>query len=129
MFSVFSIAHAQDAVAQTPSEPSLLASLFPIILIFAVFYFLVIRPQSKRLKEHDSMVQGLVKNDKVITSGGIIAKVVKVNTADETLDIEIAKDVVVKIKRQNVSEVMDGKQSRKPSNNDKKSIGKSKDKA
>ncbi|MCB9946761.1 MAG: preprotein translocase subunit YajC [Rhodospirillaceae bacterium] len=76
----------------------------PLILIFVVFYFLLIRPQQKRMKEHRNMLQALRRGDRVVTGGGIIGTVAKV--ADDELTIEIADNVRVKIVRGTVSNVL-----------------------
>ncbi len=98
-----SSAFAQDMAAGA-QQPSLIANLVPLILIVVVFYFLLIRPQQKRLKEHQQMVEALRRGDKIITSGGIIGTIAKVD-ADE-LHVEIAKDVQVKVVRSTVTTVI-----------------------
>ncbi len=62
---------------QQQGAAGILGSLLPLIIIFAIFYFLIIRPQQKQAKQHKEMVEGLKKGDKIVTSGGIIAEVVK----------------------------------------------------
>lgn len=57
---------------------SLLGSLLPLIVLFAIFYFLIIRPQQKQQKEHNAMLESLAKGDKIVTSGGLIVEIVKV---------------------------------------------------
>lgn len=74
----------------------------PIILIM---YFLIIRPQQKKMKEHRAMVEGLRRGDQVLTQGGLIAKVVKVHD-DGILDVEIAPGVIAKTPRSSVQQVM-----------------------
>jgi len=69
-------------------------SLLPLILIFVIFYFLLIRPQQKRAKEHKQMIENLKKGDKVITSGGVYGVVEAVGT--NTLTLKIAENVRVK---------------------------------
>jgi len=82
----------------------ILASLFPLIILFGIFYFLVIRPQQKQAKEHKEMIQALQKGDKVVTNGGIIAEVVKPEEdhiklkIDENTSIKIEKDFIAKKK-------------------------------
>ncbi|MDG1437810.1 MAG: preprotein translocase subunit YajC [Emcibacteraceae bacterium] len=93
-----------------------LMGLLPFVLIFVVFYFLLIRPQQKRAKEHKSMVEALKRGDKVVTAGGIVAKVSKV-VDDNTVEVEIASDVKVKVIRSTIGQVMDKTQ---PANDDKK---------
>ncbi|MCB1969927.1 MAG: preprotein translocase subunit YajC [Geminicoccaceae bacterium] len=78
-------------------------SLLPLILIFVVFYFLLIRPQQKRAKDHRAMIDNLKRGDQIVTSGGIFGKITKVE--DTFLMVEIAKDVQVKIAKGTVSEL------------------------
>jgi preprotein translocase subunit YajC len=67
----------------------------PLILIFAIMYFLLIRPQQKKVKEHKAMVDGLRRGDQVVTAGGLIGKVVKVKD-DGELEVELADNVKVR---------------------------------
>jgi len=82
-----------------------LASMAPLVLIMVIFYFLLIRPQQKKFKSHKTMISELKKGDKVITAGGMIAKVVDVQ--EEDLKIEIADGVRVRIKRDTVTSLAD----------------------
>jgi len=77
--------------------------IIPTMLIIGIMYFLMIRPQQKRLKEHRDMVAGIRRGDTIVTSGGIIGKVVKVE--DNELQVEIADGVKIKVVRSTVSEV------------------------
>ena len=77
--------------------------LVPTILIIGIMYFLMIRPQQKRMKEHREMIGAIRRGDTVVTSGGILGKVTKVE--DNELQVEIADGVKIKILRQTVSEV------------------------
>ena len=79
-------------------------TLLPFILIFVIMYFLIIRPQQKRVKDHREMVAGVRRGDTVITSGGVIGKVTKV-IDDNELQVEIAEGVRVKVVRGTLSEV------------------------
>ncbi len=72
-----------------------LASFLPLIILFAIFYFLIIRPQQKTQKAHAAMLEGLTKGDKIITSGGIIAVIVK--PEEEFIKIKINNEVIVKL--------------------------------
>jgi preprotein translocase subunit YajC len=81
-----------------------LISLMPLLLIFVVFYFLLIRPQQKKMKQHRDMVAALKRSDRVLTAGGIIGTVVKVE--DGELLVEIAKDVRVRVARNTISDVL-----------------------
>ncbi len=82
-----------------------LEALLPLVLIFVVFYFLLIRPQQKKMKDHKETLGGIRRGDKVVTGGGIIGSVTKVDD-DNVLTIEIAKDVKVKVRRELVSTVL-----------------------
>ncbi len=82
-----------------------LTSFVPLILIFAIMYFLLIRPQQKKVKEHKAMVAALRRGDLVITQGGIIGKVVKVKDDDE-VEVEIAEGVKVRVLRATIGQVL-----------------------
>jgi preprotein translocase subunit YajC len=82
-----------------------LGSLLPLILIFVVFWFLLIRPQQKKAKEHREMLSQLRRGDQIITSGGLIGKVIKV-VSDTELQVEIADNVRVRLARGMVSQVV-----------------------
>ena len=77
--------------------------LIPTMLIIGIMYFLMIRPQQKRLKEHQAMVAGVRRGDTIVTSGGIIGKVAKVD--EQELQVEIAEGVKIKVLRSTISEV------------------------
>jgi len=77
------------------------AQFIPLILIFVIFYFFLIRPQQKKVKDHKSMVAGLQRGDVVITSGGIVGTIEKVYDNDE-LDLSISENVTVKAIRSTV---------------------------
>jgi preprotein translocase subunit YajC len=108
---LISDAFAQGAEAAT-NEMSF-SSFVPLIAIFVIFYFLIIRPQSKKYKEHQQMVNNLKAGDKVVTSGGIVATVKKVLEDDNQLEVEIAENVTVKVVRNHVSEVVTTKKDKK----------------
>jgi preprotein translocase subunit YajC len=84
------------------AQPDMLSGLLPIVLIFVVFYFLLIRPQQKRAKEHRNMVEALAVGDEVVTAGGILGKITKVD--DQWLRIEVAKGMEVNVARATVSQ-------------------------
>lgn len=85
---------------------AMLTSILPLILVFAVFYFIVIRPQQKKMKEHRSMLQALKRNDKVVTAGGIVATVTKVRDDSDEVEVEIAPNVRVIVVRGTISSVV-----------------------
>jgi preprotein translocase subunit YajC len=82
-----------------------LTAFLPFVLIFVVFYFLLIRPQQKRAKEHRKMVQELRRGDRVVTAGGLVGKVSKA-PEDGEVEVEIAENVKVKVIRETISQVM-----------------------
>ncbi len=82
-----------------------IAGLIPFILIFVIFYFLLIRPQQKRVKEHKMMVQNLKRGNIVVTAGGVIGKIVKAVEGSDDITVEISKGVNVEIARQMISEL------------------------
>ncbi len=95
------------AFAQTADvgAGSAVASFLPLVLIFAIMYFLLIRPQQKKMKELKAMIDALRRGDQVLTGGGIIGKVTKVGD-DNTIEVEIATGVTVKVMKSTVVSVM-----------------------
>lgn len=96
-------AYAQ--AAGTAGAGSAFASFLPLVLIFAIMYFLLIRPQQKKMKDLKAMVEAVRRGDQVLTAGGIIGKVVKVGD-DNVLEVEIAEGVKVKIAKHTITQVM-----------------------
>ena len=95
------------ALAQTTTAPggsNILLQLMPFILIFAIMYFLIIRPQQKRLKAHREMVAGVKRGDTVVTAGGLVGKVSRLVDDDE-IQVDIADGVRVNVVRNTLSEV------------------------
>ncbi len=94
------------AYAQTAGDAgSLISTIIPFVLIFAIMWLLLIRPQQKKMKEHRAMVEGLRRGDQVVTAGGLIGKVSKVKE-DGEIEVEIADGVKVRVVKQTVSAVM-----------------------
>jgi preprotein translocase subunit YajC len=98
------LAEAAPAAAGAAKQPGLLEALFPFVVLFIVFYFLLIRPQSKRAKEHKKMVEALAKGDEVITQGGIYGKITVVG--EDAVTVELADNVEVKLQRAAISSVL-----------------------
>ncbi|WP_308916410.1 preprotein translocase subunit YajC [Jannaschia sp. LMIT008] len=94
-------AYAQDVGGAAGA----LGSFLPLILIFAIMYFLLIRPQQKKVKEHRAMVEALRRGDRVVTQGGLIGKVTKVRD-DNELEVEIATGVNVTVVRSTIAQVL-----------------------
>jgi preprotein translocase subunit YajC len=97
-------AFAQTAGA-APAGAAAFAQFLPIVLIFVIFYFLLIRPQQKKMKDHRAMVEALRRGDQVVTSGGIVAKVSKVQE-DGMVEVEIAEGVKVKVVKHTITQVL-----------------------
>ena len=85
-------------------EGNMLMSLLPFILIFVIMYFLILRPQQKRVKQHQEMVKNVRRGDTVVTNGGLVGKVTKVSD-DDQIEIEIADGVRIRQMRQMLAEV------------------------
>jgi preprotein translocase subunit YajC len=79
--------------------------LMPIILVMVIFYFLLIRPQQKRAKQHKQMLSALKRGDKIITNGGLTGTIIKAVDDSETIEVEIAKDVKVNVVRTMIADV------------------------
>ncbi|MFZ0468732.1 MAG: preprotein translocase subunit YajC [Thiogranum sp.] len=94
-----------DALAAAPAQgqPDLM-SFLPLVLIFVVFYFLLIRPQTKRAKEHKKMVEGLAKGDEVVTNGGLLGRITGVG--ENFVQLKVADNVEVKVQKQAVANLM-----------------------
>ena len=82
-----------------------LGQFIPLILIFAIMWFLLIRPQQKKVKEHKAMVEAVRKGDQVITQGGLIGKITRVKDADE-VELEIATGVKVRLIKSTIAQVL-----------------------
>ncbi len=80
-------------------------AFMPLIMIFVIFYFLLIRPQQKKMKEHQSMLSAIRRGDRIVTNGGLIGLVNKV-TSDSELLVEIADNVKVRVARSMIAEVL-----------------------
>ena len=81
------------------------AQFIPLLLIFGIMYFLLIRPQQKKMKDHQAMVTGLRRGDKVVTAGGVFGKVVKVHDEGE-IEVEIADGVKVRMVQSTIAQVV-----------------------
>jgi preprotein translocase subunit YajC len=97
-------AFAQTAPAAAPSATSSLMSFLPLVLMFVVLYFIMIRPQMKRQKEHKAMIDALAKGDEVVMAGGVLGKVAKMG--DSYLHVEVASGVELQVQRSSVIQVL-----------------------
>lgn len=95
-----------DAMAQTAAggQGNPIMSFLPLVILFVIFYFLLIRPQQKKAKEHKGMVESLQKGDEIVTTGGLVGKVIDVS--DDFLTCKLAENVEVKVQRHAVSTVL-----------------------
>lgn len=94
------------APAPTAGLGASIAGFAPLVFIFLIFYFLVIRPQQKKLREHNKLLDSIKKGDKVIASGGLLGTVTKVDASNGHLHIEVATGVEVRVLKSSVSEVL-----------------------
>ncbi|WP_397606456.1 preprotein translocase subunit YajC [Sphingorhabdus sp.] len=92
-----------SAAARGAGGSAFFVQLFPLLLIFVVFYLFLIRPQQKRAKEHEAKIAAVQKNDDVVTAGGLMGKVTKV--ADDHVEVEIAPNVRVKAVKSTIANV------------------------
>ena len=107
---IISFAFAQ--ATSSGGSQGLLVQLLPLILIFVVFYFLLIRPQQKKVKQHKEMVNSLKIGSHVITSGGIVAKITKLDD-DVYITVNLNNEVSVKLKRDTIVELLNTEQGKK----------------
>ncbi|MCC7320470.1 MAG: preprotein translocase subunit YajC [Rubellimicrobium sp.] len=83
-----------------------IVQIFPLILIFAIMYFLLIRPQQKKARDHQAMLGNLRRGDQVVTGGGIIGKVTRVKEGENEVEIEIAQGINVRVVRGTIANVL-----------------------
>ncbi|PZP43395.1 MAG: preprotein translocase subunit YajC [Azospirillum brasilense] len=100
-----STAYAQD-IAGSSGAAGIVMQLAPMLLIFVVFYFLLIRPQQRKAKEHRNMLQSLKRNDRVVTAGGIVGVITKVKEGTDEVEVEIAPNVRVNVLRGTIGSVV-----------------------
>ena len=94
------------AAAAAPSGgAAFIFQMIPLVLVFIIFWFLMIRPQQKRMRDHQAQIMAVKKGDRVVTGGGLIGRVTKVN--DTEVEVELAKDVRVQVVKSTLSQVID----------------------
>ncbi|EGD58784.1 protein translocase subunit yajC [Novosphingobium nitrogenifigens DSM 19370] len=103
LLSVLDVAAAQTAGGAT-SEPPAYIQFLPLVAMAVIFYFLILRPQMKRQKDHQLKISELKKGDQVVTAGGLLAKVIKVE--DNTVELEIAPNVKVRAVKSTLGEIV-----------------------
>ena len=113
MSDTITVQETEALPEESGTAESMFFSLMPMILVFAVLYFLVLRPQEKKQKEHTALVKSVKKGEKVVLSSGIFGTITKANEADEHIQVEIADDVLVNVLRSSVSEVLSRQENAK----------------
>ena len=93
-----------DAYAQTPQSGGGMSMLIMIGIFFVIMYFMIIRPQNKRAKEHNKLIDSLTNGTEVVVSNGIMGKIVGIK--DDTIDLEISKGINIKVRKNSVSTVV-----------------------
>lgn len=93
------------AAAGSGGSAAFMVQVLPLLLIFVVFYFLIIRPQNKRMKDHKTKIEAVMKGDQVITGGGLVGKVVKVD--DLFVEIELGQGVKVRAVKSTLTDIID----------------------
>lgn len=120
--SAFAQAVSETATAASPMGGDLLPSLFPLVIVLVIFYFLLLRPQQKRIRQHLDMINKLSRGDKVVTGGGLIGTVVKLVGEDEIV-IELAENVRVKALRSTITTILNQTTPAKsPQSTDKEAV-------
>ncbi len=115
---MISTAYAMGQTGGGAGQAGGIAGFLPIIILFAIFYFLLIRPQQKKAKEQKEMISNLKKGTRIVTSGGIYGTIVSID--DTTIGLEIAEKVKIKISRGNVAASISDNDSAKKSDTKKK---------
>jgi len=103
MFESPAYAQAASGAGAASGGGAFMMQILPLVMIFVIFYFLLIRPQQKRVKQHQAMVQGVKPRDTAITNGGLIGKVTKVD--DHEIELEVATGVKVRIVKSMLSDI------------------------
>lgn len=103
-----SIAVTPESIPDAPPQGMefTLVSFVPYILMFAVFYFIVIRPGEKKRKEQENFINSVKRNEEVVTIGGIIGKVTKINESDSTILLEIAENTTIKVMKSAITDII-----------------------
>ncbi len=103
-----SFAQAAENISPT-NHTAGLANFIPLVLIFLVFYFLLIRPQQKKMKEHQNTLNDLKNGDKIYTNSGILGTVKSIDTKENIVELEIANGIIIKLLKQSISSVVKDK--------------------
>lgn len=109
---VFAFGGGQPASPGAES-PSMLVTMFPFVLMFVILYLLIIRPQQKKQKDHQRMIDELKKGDRVVTSGGVHGTITGIKDKEDILMVQVAKDVQIEVSRGSISKVAERKTRKK----------------
>ncbi|MDP2028433.1 MAG: preprotein translocase subunit YajC [Thiobacillus sp.] len=101
---MISLAHAQSAAATSPGSAELIQQFLPLVVIFILFWFMLIRPQMKRAKEQKQMLAELAKGDEVVTASGQVGKIAKMG--DQYVSLEIADGVITHVQKSSVQTLL-----------------------
>jgi preprotein translocase subunit YajC len=102
---LFSTPAYAQAAGTAPAGAGLIEGLLPLVLIVVIFWFLILRPQNKKMKAHREMVNNVRRGDTVVTAGGLIGKVAKVREDDNEVDVDFAEGVRMKVLKSTLSDV------------------------
>lgn len=106
--STTATAGATDAAAQ-PEQPGLMGMAMPFLVMLAIMYFLMIRPQQKKMKEHQALLSNLKRGDEVVTTSGILGKIAEFDQNDTVVSLEVSKNVQLRVLKTQVNQVVTGK--------------------
>lgn len=106
--------------APSTHEPGAFTSFIPLLVMLAIFYFLLIRPQEKKRKAQESLVSSVKNGEKVITNTGMYGRVTKINENDGTVNLEIANNVEIKILKSSIASILDRKADESKAKDDSK---------
>ncbi|MDF1588177.1 MAG: preprotein translocase subunit YajC [Gammaproteobacteria bacterium] len=91
------------AAGEATATPGLMDFAFPVVLL-VLFYFMLIRPQSKKAKQHRAMQESLTKGDEIVTDGGLMGKIVSIN--ENAISVQLAENIEVKVRRESINSVL-----------------------
>lgn len=111
---IISTETAEELPIAPPAVENSWFGFMPMVLIFVMFYFFLIRPQEKKRKEHENVISTIKIGEEIMTSGGIFGTITKINTSEDTMLLRIAKDVEIKILKSAISDITSRKKTDQP---------------
>jgi preprotein translocase subunit YajC len=106
MFVSEALAQTTEAAGKSAGPLGDLGFFVPLVLVFIVMWFFMIRPQQKKQKEHQALVRAAKRGDRIVTAGGMLGVITKANEADNDVEVEIAKDVKIRVLRTAISDIV-----------------------